>query len=263
MPKPNVLIALRTYANTEALDFGRRFITALCEEDARLIPELLSTSERFKDPFVDIDHFVRKWWAMPVKMYEDGRLVGERFAGPMWKRKSSLASRGKVNHGLVTVSDRKLRSSIWYQCRWSSKVDFEHLFDAWVELSQPEVGMLHLFTEPELRRKQSEAASSFENGSFGGRMKPGLPNIGWTMAYGRGYADEVDGARIKAAGFDVEERGGASLVRVTKSLSDVVDDFAYFSGRRAVLKGLFRPGLFWIQDEPHQTGGEQSNRSKA
>lgn len=81
-------------------------------------------------------------------------------------------------------------------------------------------------------------------------MKPGLPNIGWAMAYGKAYESEIDATRIRAAGFSVEQQDGVSVVRVTENLSDVADDFEKFSRRRAELKSLFRPDLFWITEEP-------------
>lgn len=62
----------------------------------------------------------------------------------------------------------------------------------------------------------------------------------------------VDAARIRAAGFAVEELEDVIVVRVTDGLSDVVDDFERFSRRRAELKALFRPDLFWIREEPDQ-----------
>lgn len=73
--------------------------------------------------------------------------------------------------------------------------------------------------------------------------------MGWAMAYGPGYAAEVDTARIRARGFPVDEIDGVSIIRVTDKLSDVVEDFEYFSRRRVELKSLFRPSLFWITEE--------------
>ncbi len=70
------------------------------------------------------------------------------------------------------------------------------------------------------------------------------------MAYGEGYAQEVDSERIRAHGFPVEVRNGVIIVRVTERLSDVIEDFPLFSRRRAELKSLFRPELFWIENEP-------------
>jgi hypothetical protein len=247
MGKPTVLISIDTLADTESDAFGRRFIDCLNSEDARLVPELVSDTERFKDPFVNVDHFIEKWWAMPYKMYFDGRFVSEGFHGPMWKRKSALASRGMVNHGLVDVKGEKHSSDLWFECRWDKTVDFFHLFRSWVELPKPCIGMLHVFSDVERDTLHTPAGSSFQVGSFGGRAKPGLPDMGWAMAYGPEYAAEVDVSRIANAGFPVSSIGGAQVVQVTDKLADVVDDYAYFSRRRAQLKSMFRSDLFWIK----------------
>jgi hypothetical protein len=250
--KPAVLISIDTNAETEADAFGRAFIQSLCDEDKRLVPEWLSTSESYKDHFLGIDDFLANWWAIPVKTMVDGQSRPDSFDGPFWKRKSSITSRGMVNHGIVDIKSHKHPGTIWYEARWSKDVDFNHLFDAWVGLSHPDIGMLHLFTDAEKESLQSEDGSWFETGSFGGPFKPGLPNMGWAMAYGGGYAHEVDAARIRAAGFAVDERDGVTIVRLTEKLSDVVDDFDHFSKRRAELKSLFRPDLFWIKEEPSE-----------
>jgi hypothetical protein len=204
-------------------------------------------SERFVDPFVDVDHFIDKWWAVPIKMYEDGKFLGERFGGPLWKRKSPLASRGVVDHGLVDISGKRDFSTLWFECRWDAGVDFLQLFHCWLNIAEPNVGMLHVFTDAERNDPRSEAGRWFSTGSFGGPAKPGLPEIGWAMAYGPGYAVDVDVDRITGAGFKVSSIGGAQVVQVTDKLADVVDDYAYFSQRRAQLKSLFRPDLFWIK----------------
>lgn len=250
MAKPSVLISIDTMIETEDRTFGRDFMQCLLREDARLTPELVSETERFTEPFVDLDHFMDKWWAMPVKSYVDGRLQGERFGGPLWKRKSSLASRGVIDHGLLNIRNQRTPSGLWFECRWANDVSFDHLFEAWVRLSHPDMGMLHVFTDIERASLHTSAGTSFSVGSFGGPAKPGLPNIGWAMAYGKERAAEVDIERIAAAGFPVREVDGTIIVQVTEKLSDVIDDFPTFSKRRAELKRLFRLGLFWIEDEP-------------
>jgi len=250
MPKPAVLISIEATSETEAQAFGRPLIQTLCDEDPRLVPELVSTTDRYKEPFLGIDKFMSEWWAKPIDMYIDQELVGRRFQGPSWKRKSTVANRGMVRHGILDANRKRTKSSIWFESRWIEDISFNHLFNVWVEHSSPEIGLLHLFTEREVGSLQTEDGSWFQTGSFGGPAKPGIPNIGWAMAYGGDYAKEVDVARIKAAGFPVFECHGAMIVQVTENLSDVVDKFAHFSRRRAELKAMFRPELFWIKDEP-------------
>ncbi|WP_132833956.1 hypothetical protein [Sphingomonas sp. PP-CC-3G-468] len=246
MAKPNIIISIDTSAETETADFGRAFIENLCHADPRLVPERLSTTEGYKEPFLGIDDFVANWWAIPIKTTVDGQTRPDSFDGPSWKRKSTLASRGMISHGITDLRHHKYPSGIWYECRWVKDIDFNHLFDAWVRLSNADIGMLHVFTDREKQDPQTEDDSWFETGSFGGPAKPGLPNMGWAMAYGANYAAEVDVVRIRSEGFPVDEIDGVTVVRVTDKLSDVVDDFEQFSRRRAELKALFRPSLFWI-----------------
>jgi len=172
--------------------------------------------------------------------------------GPTWKRKSTLASRGMVEHGFVNSINNRISSTLWFECRWARDVDFNHLFEAWTHLSHPDIGMLHLFTQPELYWQDHEADMSFRVGSFGNGNKLGPPNMGWAMAYGNEYAHEVDAGRIRAAGFALDERDGVTVIRVTENISDVIDNFERFSKRRAELKALFRAGLFWVAEEPSE-----------
>lgn len=250
MPKNTVLISIDTKIATESLDFGRAFIQSLCNEDKRLIPELVANTESCKFPFRGVEEFVDEWWAVPVKTTVRGEARPDTWDGPFWRRKSSIASRGMVNHGVTDLWYHRRPSTLWFECRWARDVNFHHLFEAWLRLSHADVGMLHVFTDHELYLNDDSPARSFRTGAFGGSAKPGLPNMGWAMAYGAEYAADVDVARIKARGFSLEEIDGVTIVRVTDKLLDVVDKFDYFSRRRAELKSLFRPDLFWIAEEP-------------
>ena len=177
-------------------------------------------------------------------------MLNESVEGMSWMRKSAVVSRGMVEHGTVNLKGFKFPSSLWFNSKWARHVDFGHLFEAWVELSRPEIGMLHLFTDDETASLKSPEGTSFKVGSLGGSAKPTIPNIGWAMVYGESYKSELDTASIEEAGFKVKVVGGATIVQVTEKISDVVDDFANFSQRRAELKSLFRPDLFRIKDEP-------------
>jgi hypothetical protein len=250
MSKSTILISIKTNIDTTPKVFGRSFIQTLCSENDRFTPELLSTTERYKDPFKSIENFLDNWWAIPVEMRFNGQFITDRSQGPSWGRRKALVSRGMVNHGFVNQKGKHIPSSLWFESRWEKAVDFEHLFDSWVELSQPEIGMLHLFTDAEKDILKSPEGMAFSVGGLGGPAKPGISNIGWAMAYGESHAAEVNVPRIEEAGFAVKTVGNTTIVQVTESLADIVDDFAYFSKRRAELKRLFRPDLFWVKDEP-------------
>lgn len=250
MPKPNVLISLRATLLTESKEFGRSFMQALLNEDIRLEPELVSLSERFKDPYVHLENFLEKWWAVHAKMYSDGRYSGESYWGPTWRRRSNIASRGMINHGLVNIDHERTASTLWFESRWDNEIKFEALFSRWVALAKPNVGMLHMFTERELCSIRGGLSSAFAVGTFGGPAKPGIPDAGWAMAYGNGYAQDVDVDLLRHAGFLVEIIEDVIVVKITEKLSDVLDDYEHFNSRRDELKKLFRPGFFRDKNDP-------------
>lgn len=249
MPASTIQIGIDFYTDLASEKAGQAFIEPLCAEP-RLRPELVSWEERFKDSFVSADHFVENWWGQVAVMIPKGEPPWEYHLGPMWKRKSKLASRGYVKYAKVNKFGNRIPGTFWFESRWDRTIDFNDVFDRWASLSHASVGMLHLFGPAETPSNPTEADDRFHRSSFGGPLNPGLPNIGWAMAYGEGYAHEVDVDRVRAHGFPIEVRDGVIIIRVTEHLSDVIDDFPRFSRRRAELKSLFRPDLFWIKDEP-------------
>ena len=93
MPKPTILISIKTHIDTSSKDFGRSFFEILCEEDERFIPQFLSTSENYQDPFVDLEKLLVDWWAPPVVRRINGRVLNESVEGMSWMRKSAVVSR--------------------------------------------------------------------------------------------------------------------------------------------------------------------------
>jgi hypothetical protein len=253
--KPNIRISLQTSADISSAEVGRAFIEALCA-DARLTPDRISITEPVREPYGGIEDFVANWWAMPSQGYSDGKLVSDWVSGPMFKRVASIKNAGKIRHRTFSFDNRLSPGHIWWDCNWDSSINVEDLFDVWSTLLNPDVAMLHIYTSTEREVVDfSREDDRFSLGVFGGPMMPQIPNIGWAMAFGPGdmnYLQDVDVPRIRAAGFAVDERDGFVVVRVTDKLSDVVDDFAHFSRRRAELKALFRPDLFSIKLEPDQ-----------
>lgn len=249
MPTPTIQIGIEFYADLSSAEVGQAFIEPLCA-DPKLTPEFVSWEERFKDPFVSANEFIKKWWGQLAVMRPEGEPPIEFYWGPMWKRKSKLAGRGYIDYAKTNKFGDRIPGTVWLESRWDRTVDFNHVFDRWADLSQASIGMLHLFGPAETSSDPTEADQRFHRSSFGGPLNPGLPNIGWAMAYGEGYAHEVDVERVRAHRFPIEVRDGVVIVRVTEQLSDVIDDFPRFSRRRAELKSLFRPDLFWIKDEP-------------
>ena len=244
MPTPTVLISIEALTDVSSVEVGRKFMKTLCEVDPRLQPEQVAFSEEYKDPFISIDDFAENWWRSGGAMTLGDRYVGEAVFGPFWRRKSGLTNRGFVKHADLRDPRYLIPSTVWFQSRWNKIVDFERLFEGWVKLTSPDIGMLHLFTEPEQGRRDSNY-KDFQLGYFG-RPEEGVPNLGWAMVFGERYDGMYDKSGIVSAGYSVSELGNATIIRVTDKLGDVFENFDNFSLRRANLRSYFRPDFCWI-----------------
>jgi hypothetical protein len=249
MPKLEIKISLRAIEDTTKRSVGLEFAQSLYR-DARLAPDLVSWSERGGETKVSsAPDFASGWWAEPAELRADGVPISARYRGPFWKHRSNPTSRGYVDHGVTNLRGETTPSTIWFEGQWDESINFYDLFRDWVQLFQPEIGMLHLFTPPE-QRHVSREGDRFRRGSFGGPLNPGVPNVGWAMAYGEACAAEVDVGRLVANGYRIERCGHVVIVRVTDRLADVSENFPLFSRRRATLKTMFPPDFFWVKEEP-------------
>lgn len=245
MKNPHILITLRTKANTTDFSLGEKFVDSLCQEELKLRPEKISHNpDKFSKPFVASES-CREFWASKALIEYDGKSAEFRqdFA---WKRKSATKSAGTVSHTLVNDRGNLVPGAIIFRSDLSRAIDWYSLLKTWSSIFPPQLGMLHLFTAVE----RSSESGRFDSGTFGARWNAHILNMGWAMIYGNEFASEVNFDRIDKAGFPIEKLGESYLVRVTEKIHDVIDDFPYFSRRRAELKGLFRDGLFEMKDEP-------------
>lgn len=256
--KPEVEISLLSFAETHRWSFGERFMTTLIETDPRLTPDRVGYTETSLEPFMTLDDF-KHWW-VPDGLPDEYNDVPNSSYSFEWKRRTKLRQSCRLWHGSRNIKGNILPGSVSYSAEWQPEIDFTSLFRKWIDMSEPVLGMLHLFTAPEqifdpesvlgewddFRRNWVQ----FQHASFGYLLEPEIPNIGWAMVYGGKYAKEVDVDRIRAAGFPVDPIGDGWLVRVTENLSDIADDYNRFSERRAELRNLFRDDLFLIRSEP-------------
>ncbi|MFK4074605.1 hypothetical protein ACI2KX_12955 [Ectopseudomonas khazarica] len=245
--KSYIQVAIRTKAETIDWDIGERLIDSLSLNGGLLIPEKVSHNEdKFTEPFVG-KSACEGVWASKAVIRVNGALSDFRqdFA---WRRKKAIKSSGSVVHTSRNIRGQTVPGSISLNAACSEKIDWYSLFRTWCEIFPPQLGILHLFSEPELG--PHERNNSFQIGSFNAALKPDVPNVGWAMFYGDEFAQEVDADQIAASGFPIERLGNGYLVRVTNSIQDMVDDFSLFSKRRAELKSLFREGFFLTNHEP-------------
>ncbi len=245
--KPYVRIAIRTKSETIGWGVGEAFIASLSRDEGLLVPEQVShNADKFGESFMGVAAS-EACWASKAALRFNGTLL-DFYQDFAWRRKKAVKSTGSVVHTARNARGQVVPGAVSYRSANSERVDWYSLFKAWCEIFPPQLGMLHLFSEPELG--PHEKYNSFQIGSFNSALKPDVPNMGWAMFYGDEFAEEVDVERIAASGFPIEKLNTGYLVRVTEYIRDVARDFALFSKRRAELKSLFREDLFTIKTEP-------------
>ena len=158
-----------------------------------------------------------------------------------------MKSSGYVTHTKRNVKSQIVPGEISFTSDYTSKVDFYELFKSWCCIFPPQVGMLHFFVEEELN--DLGEYNNFRLGSFGSSLNPKIFGIGWVMYYGPDFCGNIDIGKLEEAGFFVEEVGEGIIVRVTKNIEDVNDDFPIFSMRREEMKKYFPKNFFNSEDE--------------
>ncbi|NVZ29651.1 hypothetical protein HX881_29155 [Pseudomonas gingeri] len=244
--KPYVQIAIRTKSETIGWGVGEAFVASLSRDEGLLVPEQVShNADKFIEPFMGTAASEGDW-AAKAAIRVNG-VLSDFYQDFAWRRKKAVKCSGSVVHTARNARGQLVPGAISFRSVSSERVDWYSLFKAWCEIFPPQLGMLHLFSEPELG--PHEKNNSFQIGSFNSALKPDVPNIGWVMFYGDEFSAEVDAERIAASGFPIEKLNNGYLVRVTESLQEVASNFPLFSKRRAELKSLFREDLFLIKTE--------------
>jgi hypothetical protein len=249
--KRYIQIAIRTRSNTTDWKVGERLIDSFGIGDGLLMPEYASyfNPDKIKDPFLG-KAACEAIWAVKCAIHLPGPGgLRDFFADFAWRRKKMLKCTGYVVHTSKNIYLNTVPGNLSFNSVYSEKIDWYSLFKIWCEIFPPQLGMLHIFTKPELEFKVNEY-DSFQIGSFNAALKPDIPNAAWAMVYGDEFAEKVDVDRIVSAGFPIEKLGNAYLVRVTENIQDVLNDFPRFSKRRAELKSLFPENFFLIKEEP-------------
>ncbi|QSB45844.1 hypothetical protein IDJ81_07120 [Tsuneonella flava] len=271
--KYDLLIKVQTHADLTSWTVGEKILSPLFE-DGRLVPERAATfGEVSASHGFDVDGIMecRAHWASQAVMRANGTsdVFPEDFH---WRRRKVAKSQGYVSFAETNARGKKIPARVLLQSQYRKEIDWAGLFVNWCDIATPFAAILHPLTAQDSPRKNNkdvgnysydedvyqQAWSRFLGGEFycefrAGELNSlvsGLTNLGWGSFFGGDFSTEVDEAKIVAAGFPVRKIGDGYLVQVTENISDVLDDFALFSKRRAELKSLFRDGLFMIKDEP-------------
>lgn len=244
--KKYIKINVRTKGETVNWRIGEHILDSLCEFQGNLLPEQISHNpDKFDAPFLG-KKCVENFWATPVTLsYGGGTFeVADTFA---WRRKKSVKSLGYVTHTKRNIKSQIVPGEISFTSDYASKVNFYELFKSWCCILPPQIGMLHLFVEEEL--KDLGRYDSFRLGSFNASLNPEICGIGWAMYYGPDFCKNIDIQKLEESGFFVEKIGDGFIVRVTQNIADVNDNFAIFSERREEMRKLFPQNFFKGEDD--------------
>ena len=272
--KTDLVIAIKTQKDLTSWEVGERLLSAVLS-DPKLAPQrVASFTEVSSRNGSDVGALAdcRAHWALKATIEAKGA-KSEFTQDFHWLRERGAESQGAITFASAT-RPRGLpqfsRIKLWAQYR--PEVDWAGLFRDWCLQTQPYAAILHplvLLDGPNAGAPRNEvwrgvddlhqqAWSHYLGGSFFTEFRAGdlnsqysgLTNPGWASWFGGPYAQEVDIAALRSAGFPVEEIGSGYLVQLTEQLGEVASDFELFSRRRAALKELFRPKLFMIEGEP-------------
>ncbi|WP_349295668.1 hypothetical protein ABEB22_14330 (plasmid) [Thioclava sp. 'Guangxiensis'] len=272
--KTDLVIAIKTQKDLTSWEDGERLLSAVFSEP-KLVPQRVATfSEVSSRNGSDVSALADCRAHCALKATIEAKGAKSEFTQDFhWLRKQVAKSQGAITFASATkllALPQFSRINFWAQYR--PDVDWAGLFREWCRQTQPYAAMLHplvLHDGPNVGAPRSEvwrgvdelqqkAWSRFLCGSFFTEFRAGdlnsqysgLTNPGWASWFGGPYAQEVDIAALRSAGFPVEKIGSGYFVQLTAQLGEVASDFGLFSRRRAALKGLFRPKLFMIEGEP-------------
>lgn len=271
--KYDLLIKIQTHADLTSWKVGEKLLSPLFK-DGRLVPERAATfGEVTASHGFDVEDIkeCRAHWASQAVMRTNGS--SDKFTEDFhWRRRKVAKSQGYVSFSEASMRGKKIPTRVFLQSQYRKEIDWAGLFVNWCNITTPFAAILHPRATQESPKKSNKDVrdysydedvyqqvwSRFLCGEFYSEFRAGelnslvsgLTNLGWASFFGGEFSTEVDEAIIAAAGFPVRKIGDGYLVQVTENISDVIDDFALFSKRRAELKSLFRDGLFMIKDEP-------------
>ncbi len=245
--KSYIQMSIRTKIETADWTIGERLVESLGLSGKWLLPEQIShNADKFSGELIGSGSIEDCWASKEV--IEINGVQSAFYRDFAWRRRRSIKSVGSVVHTFKNMIGQVVPGSISLRASYSDEIDWALIFKRWCEIFRPQLGMLHVFTAPELR--SDEINGSFQIGSFNSALNPEIPNIGWSMFYGDEFSREVDCERMNLEGFSAESLMGGYLVKVTGEIGDVISDFPLFSQRRADLKRLFRSDLFLVDCEP-------------
>jgi hypothetical protein len=261
LTQSKIAIGITTYEDISSIETGLAVYELLLESGGKLQPQFVNWHEPVNIPVADRETWSRYWSIDAMTRIEGGATQFK--IGPIWRRRTSLASTGTVHHG--DRSGRDAASTFQLSARMAGSVDWLHLFRRLCTLLKPAYGMLHCFPTHEIKKLDylsfdgpvaGEIAFTTRVASDGNLVRPDLrqrtfprkfiylPELSWANYFGPEWAGtyDVEGVTGRAHGAWRDEHG--LLVQVSENFSDVSKNHETFNKRRDLLRSCFVPGTF-------------------
>lgn len=248
--KNYILLSLNTNVDTSKWQYGQSMLTLMENTDERLTPQFISdNADRVNIAYENVAFCEKHWTAKGQLLGDNGGWTDFPLQFAI-KRKSAVRYTGRVDH-TERVGPRLelMAGSVKFQFQPNKKIAWLELLRQYCDLFEPKFAMLHLFTEPELKRCNAiSPEGSFRRGPVSRTLaKSGIPNLAWATYFGSEYAEEVDEQKLTSQGFLVEKIGNGYLVVMTENIFDIENDFNKFSETRNLAKQQFKDGMFLIK----------------
>lgn len=217
---PYIEISIRTFEDTRSESFGQKMSQILWEDDDLLVPQKFGPNTRGKRSFSNTDNFMSHW----------PHDVGT------WKRNKKLKNFGFVTHTEQTQGGIN-PGAFSLHSQYSNVIDWKMKFEKLCSLFNPQLGMMHLYTEFECLPENS--TYDFREANLGALWKPSVPGLGWMFAAGERFYKPTIAIDLGNADVQRNDLGNYLTIQIAKSADEIIEDFHTYQNRRDNLISRF------------------------
>ncbi len=240
--KPEIAFEIRTFKPTTDWEVGRSILEFITAFDKRLSPQVInrSYSNQYTD-FVSIAA-CEPFWASPTvsrgsdKRNKDFYYYSEGHTNFIFKRRKVVKSSFEFRHTLRNRKGNLNPGILTFSAHYHKAIDWNALFLGLCDILESHDAMMHYFggDEPRWRLRRSVEYPDLAHHTIF-PVKPEKTQMQDACFYIR----DEDVQRLSDAGYYVEKRHGAYLIKVTEKVENMISDYEAFDKRRTDIKSLF------------------------
>lgn len=228
---PYIIISLRTREETTAWSFGQRMFHILWGQNKSIEPQRVAHWDDESWAFESCEALKDKWY-VPQLVEVNGSMFKHQ-EQLIWTKKRNIQQKCRFAHTFQNQKGSISSGLLQAEFAYHEDVDWHLMFTELCHLFQPQLGMLHLFTEddcpPERRHRY------FQNGQFGAVYRPHVPGFGWMFAAGHEFYDRSMKPEVSDIDIERIDHGSYCTLQIAKGVEELVTDFDGFAHRRKLL----------------------------